>query len=69
VSDAIKEEKTMKLKSIVMMAAVAMVLGACTTTQKKAESCACGAHSAEMAKKDCSSGECPTKKTAAGCAD
>lgn len=58
----------MKLKSIVMMAAVAMVLGACTTTQKKAESCACGAHSAEMAKKDCSSGECPTKKPA-GCAD
>ena len=58
----------MKLKSIMMIAAVSLVMGACASTSKKTETCACGAHAGAVEKKDCASGECPMHK-AAGCAD
>lgn len=58
----------MKLKTIMMAAAVSLMLGACASTAKKSETCACGAHSGAVEKKDCASGECPMHKPA-GCAD
>ncbi|MBO9665709.1 MAG: hypothetical protein J7501_02720 [Bdellovibrio sp.] len=55
----------MKLKSIIMMSALALMLGACASTAKK-DSCGCGK---DGAKHECSSTkECPMSK-GSGCAD